>query len=249
MKPELIQQDLGIVSTVVIFGSTRIPDPEAARDQLALAREASAQNPADPKLAQAVQIAERMAAKSRYYDEARRLAQIITRVSQTNGHRELVVVTGGGPGIMEAANRGARDVGGKSVGLNIVLPYEQHPNAYVTPELSFQFHYFAVRKMHFLLRAKALVAFPGGYGTLDELFETLTLIQTKKVKPVPVLLFGRDYWDRVIRFDQLVEEGTIAPSDAKLFRYVEDAEAAWGMIRDFYKKSGPTASASSHQPS
>jgi uncharacterized protein (TIGR00730 family) len=166
------------------------------------------------------------------------LAQIITRVSQTNGHREFVVVTGGGPGIMEAANRGARDVGGKSLGFNIVLPYEQHPNAYITPELSFQFHYFAVRKMHFLLRAKALVAFPGGYGTLDELFETLTLIQTKKVKPVPVLLFGRDYWNRVIHFDQLVEEGTIAPSDVELFRYVEDAETAWGTIRDFYRDGG-----------
>ena len=182
----------------------------------------------------AAAIAERLAAKSRYYEEARRFAQIVTRVSQGNGHRELVVVTGGGPGIMEAANRGADDVGGKSIGLSIVLPHEQHPNPYITPELSFQFHYFAVRKMHFLLRAKALVVYPGGYGTLDELFETLTLIQTRKVKAVPVLLFGRDYWERVIRFDALVEEGTIGMADLDLFQYVETAEEAWELIRNFY---------------
>jgi uncharacterized protein (TIGR00730 family) len=145
-----------------------------------------------------------------------------------------VVVTGGGPGIIEAANRGAQEVGGKSLAFNIVLPYEQHPNPYVTPELGFQFHYFAVRKMQCLLRAKALVVFPGGYGTLDELFETLTLIQTKKVTPVPVLLFRKDYWDRAIRFDRLVEEGTIARSDLDLFHYMEDAQEAWRMIREFH---------------
>lgn len=234
MKPELIQQELGIVSTVVIFGSTRIPDPATAQDQVAVARDAAERNPGDPQLIRAVATAERLAEKARYYDEARLLSQTITRVSQTNGHKEFVVVTGGGPGIMEAANRGARDVGGKSIGLNIVLPFEQHPNPYVTPELSFQFHYFAVRKMHFLLRAKALVVFPGGYGTLDELFETLTLIQTRKVKPVPVLLFGREYWKRVIRFDQLVDEGSIAPEDLDLFQYVETAEEAWRVIRSFY---------------
>jgi uncharacterized protein (TIGR00730 family) len=234
MKPELVQQEQGIVSTVVIFGSTRIPDPDTAREQLAAARRAVQQHAGNGEYLRALSIAERIAEKAKYYEEARRLAQIITRVSQVNGHRELVVVTGGGPGIMEAANRGARDVGGKSIGLNIVLPFEQHPNPYVTPELSFQFHYFAVRKMHFLLRAKALVAFPGGYGTLDELFETLTLIQTHKVKAVPVLLFGRSYWERIIRFDELVSEGTIASSDLDLFRYVEEAQEAWDIIRDFH---------------
>jgi uncharacterized protein (TIGR00730 family) len=241
MKPDLIQQELGVVSTVVIFGSTRIPDPEDARSRLETARQAARLRPDDAGLAREAAIAERLAAKSRYYEEARRLGEIVTRVAQGNGHRELVVVTGGGPGIMEAANRGAGDVGGKSIGLSIVLPHEREPNPYVTPELCFQFHYFAVRKMHFLLRAKALVAFPGGYGTLDELFETLTLIQTGKVKPVPVLLFGREYWERIIRFDELVAEGTIGAADLDLFQYVETAEEAWAAIRDFYGfEAGPS---------
>jgi len=233
MKPELIQRELGVCSTVVIFGSTRIPEPEAAQAALVEAEEAAAQAPADDGLARALGVAQRVAAKARYYNEARRLGQIITEVSQTNGHSEYVVVTGGGPGIMEAANRGAQDVGGKSIGLSIVLPREEQPNPYVTPELSFQFHYFAVRKMHFLLRARALVVFPGGYGTLDELFETLTLIQTKKVEPVPVLLFGREYWERVINFEELANEGTIAPADLELFEYVETAEEAWDAIQGF----------------
>ncbi|MFP4061674.1 MAG: TIGR00730 family Rossman fold protein [Halochromatium sp.] len=234
MKTELVQHDLGICSTVVIFGSTRIPEPTAAKAALAEAEQAAAQAPEDDGRARALAVAQRIAAKARYYDEARRLGQIITTVSQTNGHSEFVVVTGGGPGIMEAANRGAQDVGGKSIGLSIVLPREERPNPYVTPELSFQFHYFAVRKMHFLLRAKALVVFPGGYGTLDELFETLTLIQTKKVEPVPVLLFGREYWQRVINFEEFANEGTIAPADLELFHYVETAEEAWKAIHDFY---------------
>ena len=234
MKPELVQHDLGVCSTVVIFGSTRIPEPAAAQAALAEAERAAAQAPEDDKHARALAVAQRIAAKAHYYDEARRLGQIITRVSQTNGHSEFVVVTGGGPGIMEAANRGAQDVEGKSIGLGIVLPREERPNAYVTPELSFQFHYFAVRKMHFLLRARALVVFPGGYGTLDELFETLTLIQTKKVEPVPVLLFGREYWQRVINFEEFANEGTIAPADLELFHYVETAEEAWDAIHGFY---------------
>jgi uncharacterized protein (TIGR00730 family) len=238
LKPEIIQQEQGIESTVVIFGSTRIQAPETARERLAAAQTAARLAPEDAELARAAAAAERLVARSRYYEEARRLAQIITRVSQTNGHKELVVVTGGGPGIMEAANRGAQDVGGKSIGLSIVLPREEHPNPYVTPDLSFHFHYFAVRKMHFLLRAKALVAFPGGFGTLDELFETLTLVQTRKVEPVPVLLFGREYWDGVIHFERLVEEGTIDPEDLSLFRYVEDAEEAWEVIRDFHCRAG-----------
>jgi uncharacterized protein (TIGR00730 family) len=234
LKAELVQQEEGIESTVVIFGSTRIPEPEAARARLRAAEDAAAAAPHDTQLARHAAVARRIVAKAKYYDEARRLAAMITAVSQQNGHRHYVVVTGGGPGIMEAANRGAADAHGKSLGLNIVLPREERPNRYVTPELSFQFHYFAVRKMHFVLRARALVVFPGGYGTLDELFETLTLIQTGKVRPVPVLLFGREYWQRIIDFDGLVEEGTIDPRDRELIRFVETAEAAWALIRDFW---------------
>jgi hypothetical protein len=184
-------------------------------------------------LARKVNIAKSILDKSRYYDEARELGRIITEQYQNNEKCELVVITGGGPGIMEAANRGAKDVNGKSIGLNIVLPMEQAPNPYVTPELSFQFHYFAVRKMHFLMRAKALVAFPGGYGTFDELFETLTLIQTKKVKPVPVLLFGKEYWQRIINFEALVDEGTIDQKDLELFQFVDTAKEAWDIINEF----------------
>ncbi|MCF7993161.1 MAG: TIGR00730 family Rossman fold protein [Thiohalocapsa sp.] len=234
LKAELSQQEQGIESTVVIFGSTRIPDPAVAARQLREAKAAAAADPGDAALARAARVAERIAAKARYYDEAKRLAAMITEVSQSNGHRHYVVVTGGGPGVMEAANRGAAEAGGKSIGLGIVLPREEKPNAYVTPELSFQFHYFAIRKMHFVLRARALVAFPGGFGTLDELFETLTLIQTGKVERVPVLLFGRVYWDRIIDFDALVEEGTISPRDRELVTYVETAEEAWALIRDFH---------------
>ncbi len=234
LKAELIQQEQGIESTVVIFGSTRIPEPEAARARLRAADHAAAAAPDDPELARRAAIARRIAAKARYYDEAQRLAALISAVSQRNGHRHYVVVTGGGPGIMEAANRGAFVAGGKSLGLSIVLPREEHPNSYVTPELSFQFHYFAVRKMHFVLRARALVVFPGGYGTLDELFETLTLIQTRKVHRVPVLLFGREYWKRILDFDALVEEGTIDPPDRDLIQFVETAEAAWTIIREFW---------------
>lgn len=236
LKPDLVQQDLGVCSTVVIFGSTRIPEPAAAKAALVEAEQAAAQAPQDEQLTWALSVARRIAAKARYYDEARQLGQIITEVSQRNGHSEFVVVTGGGSGIMEAANRGAKDVGGKSIGLSIMLPRAQErPNAFVTPELSFRFHYFAVRKMHFLLRAKALVVFPGGYGTLDELFETLTLIQTKKVRRVPVLLFGREYWQRIVHFEELANEGTIAPADLELFQYVETAEEAWALIQDFYE--------------
>jgi uncharacterized protein (TIGR00730 family) len=234
LKAELSQQEQGIESTVVIFGSTRIPDPDVAGRQLREAKAAAGADPGDAALARAARVAERIAAKARYYDEAKRLAAMITEVSQSNGHRHYVVVTGGGPGVMEAANRGAAEAGGKSIGLGIVLPREEKPNAYVTPELSFQFHYFAIRKMHFVLRARALVAFPGGFGTLDELFETLTLIQTGKVERVPVLLFGRVYWDRIIDFDALVEEGTISPRDRELVTYVETAEEAWALIRDFH---------------
>jgi uncharacterized protein (TIGR00730 family) len=233
LKPELLQQENGIHSTIVIFGSTRIPETNAAAKRLEKAEVLAKASPSDPALARKVGIARQILAKARYYNEARELGRMITADSQQDGQCELVVITGGGNGIMEAANRGAYDAGGKSIGLNIVLPMEQCPNPYITPELSFQFHYFAVRKMHFLMRAKALVAFPGGFGTLDELFETLTLIQTKKVKPVPVLLFGSEYWQRIINFEALVDEGTIDPEDLELFQYVETAKQAWDIIQTF----------------
>jgi len=234
LKPELLQQENGIHSTIVVFGSTRIPDAETATERLQKAETLAIKNPSDAVLTRKVKIARRIFDKTHYYDEARRLSHMITTNSQQDGQCQLVVITGGGPGIMEAANRGAHDANGKSIGLNIVLPMEQCPNKYITPELCFQFHYFAVRKMHFLMRAKALIAFPGGFGTLDELFETLTLIQTKKVKPVPVLLFGREYWQHIINFEAMVEEGTIDPQDLKLFQYVETAEEARDIIRLFY---------------
>lgn len=233
LKPELIQQEAGIASTVVIFGSARIPDADTATARLAAAEAAVERRPDDPSVNRAVAVARRVLAKARYYEEARRLAALVTTDSQRSEHWRLVVVTGGGPGIMEAANRGASEEGGKSVGLNIILPHEQQPNRYITPELCFQFHYFAIRKMHFLLRARALVAFPGGFGTLDELFDTLTLLQTRKIKPLPVLLFGQAYWERILNFEAMVEEGTIDPADLGLFDYVETAEDAWERIRSF----------------
>jgi uncharacterized protein (TIGR00730 family) len=181
-------------------------------------------------------IARRVVAKSRYYDEARAFARLVAE-SRKNGETDYVVVTGGGPGIMEAANRGAHDVGQPSIGLNITLPMEQNPNPYITPELCFQFHYFAVRKMHFLLRAQALVAFPGGYGTLDELFEALTLMQTGKTKIMPVILFGREFWEEVVDFRYLADEGTIADADLDLFHTVETAKQAWDLICRFHAES------------
>jgi uncharacterized protein (TIGR00730 family) len=234
LKPELLQQDYGIHSTIVVFGSTRIPDAGTAARNLQKAEAGAAAAPSDPALSRKVEIARSILGKAHFYDEARELGRIITSESQQGDRLEMVVITGGGPGLMEAANRGAHESGGKSIGLNIVLPMEQCPNTYITPELSFQFHYFAVRKMHFLMRARALVAFPGGFGTLDELFETLTLIQTKKVKPVPVLLFGREYWQRIVDFEALVDEGTIDTRDLDLFQYVETANEAWDIIQAFY---------------
>jgi uncharacterized protein (TIGR00730 family) len=235
MKPELLQRDAHIHSTVVIFGSARIPEQKEALKKLNQAKFAANRNLEDLHLKRRVTIAESILAKAHYYDEARKLARIISSICQDPSSRHFVVVTGGGPGIMEAANRGADDVNGKSIGLNIVLPMEQYPNPYITPELCFQFHYFAIRKMHFLIRAKALVAFPGGYGTLDELFETLTLLQTGKIKPVPIILFGKKFWSKIINFDALVEEGTIDPDDLDLFKYAETAEEAWEIICQFYR--------------
>jgi len=227
LKPEILLKEQHIESTIVIFGSARIPDPETAEAQLVAVQDEYRKDTTDGELARRADLARKALDNSKYYDEARKLGNLI---SSNTGKDRLVVMTGGGPGIMEAANRGAHEAGVPSIGMNIVLPFEQAPNSYITPDLSFQFHYFAIRKMHLLMRAKSLVVFPGGFGTLDELFETLTLIQTKKITPIPVLLFGRDFWQRVINFDALVEEGTISAKDLELFTYVETADEAWEII-------------------
>ena len=225
LKPELIFDEAKIASTFVFYGSARIPERDKAQSMLDLASDEVSRRRA-----------ESLVAKSKYYDVARELAQLTSRLPRDEkGMRHFVVCSGGGPSIMEAANRGAADVGAESVGLNIVLPHEQAPNPYVTPSLAMQFHYFALRKMHFLLRARALAAFPGGFGTFDELFELLTLIQTGKIKPLPVLLFGREFWDKVVNFPALVEEGVISERDLDIFTYVETAEEAWEVVRKFYE--------------
>lgn len=229
-KPELALNEHGIENTVVIFGSARTLDPKAAEQHLLQARQRLQQQPDNAALKQQCRTAEARLRQAGYYQQSRVLGQLITEQSCLAKIPTLHVITGGGPGIMEAANRGAVDADGKSVGLNIVLPKEQAPNPYITPELCFRFHYFAMRKLHFLLRARALVVFPGGFGTLDELFETLTLVQTKKIKPLPILLFGQEYWQRVLNFEVLVEEGMIEAEDLKYFSYVETAEDAWQLI-------------------
>lgn len=229
LKPELLLDEARIGSTFVFYGSARIPEPGAAQALIDAAPDATSRR-----------IAENLAAKAKYYDEARSLARLVSQApADADGQRQFVVCSGGGPSIMEAANRGASDVGAESIGLNIVLPHEQAPNIYVTPRFSLQFHYFALRKMHFLLRARALAAFPGGFGTFDELFELLTLIQTGKIKPIPVLLFGESFWRRVVNFEALCDEGVISAKDLKLFRFVETAGEAWDYVMDFYRE--PTA--------
>jgi uncharacterized protein (TIGR00730 family) len=230
LKPELIQREQGIRSTIVVFGSARLQEQAAAKHALHLVEEEAARSPSDRIREQRVAIARRQLALSKYYDVAREFGRLVSSTCQTDGLCDYVIVTGGGPGIMEAANRGAADVNAKSIGLNITLPHEQYPNPYITPELSFQFRYFAIRKMHFLIRAKALVAFPGGFGTLDELFETLTLLQTGKTENVMVVLVGRDFWERLINWQWLVENGLIVQQDLKLFQYAETAQEAWGLI-------------------
>ncbi|MDP9045583.1 MAG: TIGR00730 family Rossman fold protein [Pseudomonadota bacterium] len=230
LKPELVQDEQGIQSTVVIFGSARIVAPETAERLVADAASAGD--------AAALAIARQHLAMSRYYAQARRFGELVTEKSQYL-ETPLYVVTGGGPGIMEAGNRGAFDAGGKSIGLNIVLQHEQAPNPYITPELCFQFHYFGLRKMHFLMRSVALVCFPGGFGTLDELFEALTLMQTGKSRRRPVLLFGRDFWTRLLNFDLLVETGMISALDLQLFRFVETAEEAWHVLETEYGFEAP----------
>ena len=230
LKPELIQREEGVRSTIVVFGSARLQESAAATHALQMAEEEATRAPNDPTHRQKVAIARRQLVLSKYYDMAREFGRLVSSTCQIDGHCDYVIVTGGGPGIMEAANRGAADVGAKSIGLNITLQHEQYPNPYITPNLSFQFRYFAIRKMHFLIRAKALVAFPGGFGTLDELFETLTLLQTGKTENVMVVLVGRDFWERLINWQWLIENGLIAQQDLGLFHYAETAQEAWDLI-------------------
>jgi uncharacterized protein (TIGR00730 family) len=225
LKPELVIDEAGIASTFVMYGSARIPAPDKAQAVLDAATDDVSRK-----------IAERLVAKSKYYEVARELGRLASSFPvDTDGQRHFVVCSGGGPSIMEAANRGACDVGAESIGLNIVLPHEQAPNPYVTPRLSLQFHYFALRKMHFLLHARALAAFPGGFGTFDELFELLTLIQTGKIQPIPVLLYGKDFWQRVVNFEALVEEGVVSAKDLDIFTYCETAEEGWECVQRFYQ--------------
>ncbi len=227
LKPELGLQAAGVHNTVVVYGGARFVAPEVAQAQLA-----SAQAAGD---AQAIALAERAMRTSRYYADAREFGRIVATYSLSQPQQEKIFIcTGGGPGIMEAANRGAHDVGVPSVGLNIALPHEQQTNPYVTPELAFKFHYFALRKMHFLMRARALVAFPGGFGTLDELFEVLTLVQTRKAKPVPIVLYGSEHWRQLLNLQMLVDVGAISPEDLDLYQVVDTPTAAWEVVRRFY---------------
>jgi uncharacterized protein (TIGR00730 family) len=221
LKAEMTLAERGIRSTVVMFGGARLPEPggEAWAAKNAVQKKNLEEN-------------------SKYYAEARQFAQLCSKQSAASYYREFVVVTGGGPGVMEAGNRGAADVGAPSIGLNIVLPHEQAPNAYVTPDLCFNFHYFAIRKMHFVMRAKAVAVFPGGFGTLDEFFETLTLIQTGRMERVPIILFGRSFWERAFNLDFLAEQGTISPGDQEIIDYAETADEAWGIISRFYDLAG-----------
>lgn len=225
LKPELMLDEAQIGSTFVFYGSARIPEPAKAQKLLELATDERGKR-----------IAESLIAKSKYYDVARELARLASATPRdTTGQRHFVVCSGGGPSIMEAANRGAEDVGAESIGLNIVLPHEQTPNPHVTPGLSFQFHYFALRKMHFLLRARAVAVFPGGFGTFDEMFELLTLMQTGKVSPIPVILYGREFWEKVVNFEALADEGVIAHKDLDLFHFVDTAQEGWDYVCNWWR--------------
>ena len=227
LKPEMLLDEARVGSTLVMYGSARIPSPEQAQAKIDAAK---GKGEFEEK------VAERLAAKAKYYEEAYKLSRMVSeKAIIEDGKRQFVTVTGGGPSIMEAGNRGASDAGSESIGLNIILPHEQAPNSYVTPYLSLNFHYFALRKMHFLLRARAVAVFPGGFGTFDEFFELLTLIQTGKMKPIPILLFGREFWERVINFEAIAEEGTISKKDLDLFHWCETADEAWGHIAEFYE--------------
>jgi hypothetical protein len=236
LKPELAFFEQQVRSTVVLFGGTQIWEPGAAAERLRVAREALAAAPEDARLARVAARAERLLDKSRYYEAARQFAALVSEKGQgQTADRHYVIMTGGGPGIMEAGNRGAHDVGAKSIGLNIKLPSEQAPNPYVTPELCFSFHYFAMRKFHFLMRAKALVVFPGGFGTLDELFDALTLRQTHRMQAIPIIMFGREYWGRVVDFQFLADEGVIHDEHLELIDYAETPEQAWEIIARFHQ--------------
>jgi uncharacterized protein (TIGR00730 family) len=238
LKPELLLEAHGVVHTIVVFGSTRIREPATAQRRAEELRARLAQTTDGSDSAWRLAVAERLLAKSDYYTVAHEFGRLVGEAGRGPADSRVILVTGGGPGIMEAANRGAFDAGAKSVGLNITLPDEQYPNPYITPELSFRFRYFALRKLHFLLRAKALVAFPGGFGTFDELFETLTLIQTRTIRPVPVVLVGRDYWRRAVDVDFLIDEGVIDPEDRELFWYAETASEIWRGILAWHQANG-----------
>ncbi len=236
-KVETLLREEKVASIIVVFGSTRIVERTVAEARLREAEAKAAASPGDAAAQRSVLTARRIEAKSRFYDEARDFSRLVSSTCQSGGLFDFVVTTGGGPGIMEAANRGAYDVGAKTIGFNIEIPHEQVPNPYITPGLCFQFHYFGIRKMHFLVRAKALVAFPGGFGTLDELFEALTLIQTRKMDRIPVVLVGREYWETLVDWQFLVDEGSIAPDDLRLFTWAETGAEAWQKILDFYSHS------------
>jgi len=238
MKTERTLVEHGILNTIVVFGSTRLIQRATAEKKVVRLRRALKRSPGDSELKRRLLVAERLLVKSRYYEIASQFAQLVAHAGEGPGDSRLVIMTGGGPGIMEAANRGAHEAGAKTVGLNIVLPLEQFPNPYVSPELCFSFHYFALRKLHFIKRARALVAFPGGFGTLDELFETLTLVQTRKIKPLPVILVGESWWRRLIDSDFLVDEGVIDIEDRDLFWFAETAEDIWEGLVGWYERLG-----------
>jgi uncharacterized protein (TIGR00730 family) len=238
-KAELAFLEHAITSTVIVFGGTQIVERGGAERRLSEARRALATAPDDKKRKREVARSERLLERSRYYDEARKFARLVSIDNQCDDRRDFVVVTGGGPGIMEAANRGAFDVGCQSIGLDIKLPAEQQPNPFITPELCFQFKYFALRKFHFILRAAAVVLFPGGFGTLDEMFETLTLRQTHRMQPVPIILYGREYWSKVINFQQMADDGVIADEHLDLFTWAETPEDAWRQIVEFHERTPP----------
>ncbi len=237
LKPDRLLKQHGIKHTIVVFGSTRIVEPSVAQKKVDTIREALLAQPDNKELQKRLMVAERILHKSHYYNVARQFSQQVANAGNGPVDSRLVIMTGGGPGIMEAANRGANDMAGKTVGLNITLPHEQYPNPYVSPELCFQFHYFSLRKMHFILRARALVAFPGGYGTFDELFETLTLIQTRKIKPIPIVLVCESFWRNAFNIDFLVDEGVIDFEDRELFWFAETAEDIWSSLQDWYKRN------------
>jgi len=234
-KTETLLRENDIRSTVVVFGGTQIVPEAEAQERLELAKKALAERPNDRLAKRNVLRAESTLKKSKYYESAREFSQLVSSTCQINGHCEFVIITGGGPGIMEAANRGAFEIGAKSIGLNIELPFEQEPNPYITPNLCFQFHYFAMRKFHFILRAAALVVFPGGFGTLDELFNTLCLRQTNRMQAIPIILFGKSYWDSILNFQQLADEGVIADDHLNLIDYAETPREAWEIIAKFHR--------------